>query len=62
MGWQKEAQSLTNQNRVLQDAKISTHPPWTKSLTNAIITMVLHKYDVTLTISLTFPLRVAKPL
>ena len=42
--------------------KNSTRPPWTKSLTNATVTMVFRKYDVTLTIALKFSLRVAEHL
>ena len=42
--------------------KSSARRPWTKSLTTAIVTMVFRKYDVILTISLEFSLRVAIPL
>ena len=43
-------------------AKRGSKPNQSKSLTKAIVTMVFRKYDVTLTISLKFSLRVAKPL
>ena len=48
-------------NTALRDNKAQNVHLLTKSLTNAIITMVFRKYDVTLTISLDFSLRVAAP-
>ena len=42
--------------------KSSTCPPWTKSLANAIVTMVFRENDVTLTISIELSLRVPTPL
>ena len=42
--------------------KRSTCPPWTKSLANAIVTMVFRENDVTQTISIELSLRVATPL
>ena len=45
-------------DRALRDDKAQ---PWTKSWTNAIMTMVFSKHDIILMLFLEFSLRVAKP-